>query len=59
MGIRLNEAGRLGFKRILVPVGTKMPPKLEGVVLLPVAHIGHALRLLNQLSDTVKKNTLE
>ena len=59
MGIRLNEAGRLGFTRILVPVGTKMPPKLEGVVLLPVAHIGHALRLLKQLSESVAKNTAE
>lgn len=56
MTLRLNEAGRLGFKRILVPVGTVKPPKLD-ITLMPIPHIKHAMRLLDQLSSTISRSS--
>lgn len=46
---RINEAGRLGFKRLLVPVGTKKPANSD-VVLIEVPHLGRALAALRQMS---------
>jgi DNA repair protein RadA/Sms len=56
MTLRLNEAARLGFKRILVPVGTEKPSKLD-VVLIPLTHLGKAMSALKQLSPGVRADT--
>ena len=49
MTIRLNEAARLGFKRILVPNGTVQPPKTD-IILIRVSHLGLAIQALKQLT---------
>ena len=48
MSQRLNEAARLGFRRVLVPVGTKKPKETD-VVLIEVPHLSRALVALKQL----------
>ncbi len=42
---RLNEAAKLGFERCLLPkgVGRKLPPKVEGIRLIPVRSVVEAL----------------
>ena len=54
MTIRLNEASRLGFKRILVPKGTVQPPKTD-MVLIKVANLGEAIRALRGLTPARPK----
>jgi len=50
MSQRLNEAARLGFTRILVPVGTQKPTAGSSLVLIEVAHLGRALAALKQMA---------
>ncbi len=45
MPMRLAEAARLGFTRIIVPKNTKKPPK--NCQLIPVENISHAIENLN------------
>lgn len=52
MNARISEAARLGFKRILVPAGTKLPPKTE-VTLIKVPHLKDARRALEGLSSSL------
>jgi DNA repair protein RadA/Sms len=47
---RLNEAERLGFKRIIVPMGTEKP-KGSGLTLINIAHITKAFSLINQFGS--------
>lgn len=51
MGQRIAEAKRLGFRRILVPKGTKAPKGAEDIVLLSVDHLGKALAVLQALNE--------
>lgn len=54
MTVRLNEAARLGFKRILVPKETVQPPKTD-MVLIRVSNLGEAIRALRGLSPARPK----
>lgn len=56
MNQRLNETARLGFKRILVPVGTKKPSNGGDLILIEVANVGRALQALKQMAPD-KANT--
>ena len=49
---RVAEAGRLGFRRVLVPRGTSaaLPTAPEGTAYTEVAHLGDALRMLGRLT---------
>ena len=49
LDVRLREAGRLGFKRVLVPDGAKRP-RCKGVEAIPVANVKDAVRWLRQVS---------
>jgi DNA repair protein RadA/Sms len=51
---RLNEAARLGFKRILVPAGSKKPAN-STLVLIEVPHLGRALNALRQMAPTTER----
>ena len=52
MGQRIAEAHRLGFSRILVPPGTKMPGGMkDGPTLIHVAHLGRALAALKDFNN--------
>lgn len=51
---RLNEASRLGFKRILVPSGVKKPAGSD-LVLIEVPHLGRAFAALKQMSPAPKE----
>lgn len=46
---RLNEAARLGFKRIMVPAGTKKPAG-SSLVLIEVPHVNRAFAALKQMA---------
>lgn len=59
MAQRLSEAARLGFKRILVPVGTQLPTAGSSLVLIEVSHLGRALAALKQMSPPVKSDSDE
>lgn len=50
MNQRLNEAARLGFKRILVPVGTKKPSTGGDLILIEVPNVQRALQAVKQMS---------
>jgi DNA repair protein RadA/Sms len=51
---RVTEAVRLGYKRVLVPRGTrKTLPRIDGIELSEVAHLDDALARLRRLSVVV------
>lgn len=52
---RLNEAARLGFKRALVPVGTKKPSGTD-LIIIEVPHLGRALSALKQMAPPTKND---
>lgn len=56
MTLRLNEAARLGFKRIVVPKGTVHPQKTD-IVLIRVSHLGEAIRALKQFQPDKPADT--
>jgi DNA repair protein RadA/Sms len=58
MSQRLAEASRLGFRRVLVPVGTKKPSGVE-VVLIEVAHVGRAFAALRQMAPPKQADSEE
>ncbi len=49
LDVRLREAGRLGFTRVLVPAGAKAP-RCKGVEAIPIANVKDAVRWLRQVS---------
>jgi DNA repair protein RadA/Sms len=54
---RISEAARLGFKRILVPVGSKKTLTTnKGVVIIEVANLAKAFQALNQMSPPSSKD---
>lgn len=53
---RLNEAARLGFRRVLVPVGTKKPANAKDLILIEVTHVARAFAALKQMSPTTSNN---
>lgn len=53
MNQRLNEAARLGFKRVLVPAGTKKPSGGHDLVLIEVPNVQRALQALKQMAVKV------
>jgi DNA repair protein RadA/Sms len=51
MSQRIAEATRLGFKRLLVPIGTKKAVTAgKNVIIIEVASLGRAFQALNQMS---------
>lgn len=56
MSQRLNEAARLGFKRVLVPAGTTKPAG-NSLVLIEVPHLGRALTALKQMAPSPATST--
>jgi len=53
MSQRMSEASRLGFRRLIVPTGTKAP-KGSGLILIEVPHLSRALAALRQMAPAVK-----
>jgi DNA repair protein RadA/Sms len=51
---RVTEAARLGYRRVLVPRGTRRTlPRIDGVEFSEVAHLDDALARLRRLSVVV------